>query len=175
METRIRPATADDWTAYREIRLRMLAQAPRAYGSRHAEEVRFDETRWRERAANPLLLLAYADDRLVGTATGLIQPDGEVAVVAMFVEPEARGQGVADRLLDRLAAAGRERGARRLTLHVTGGNRAATRCYTRYGFTRTGRRWPMERNPELVEIEMALELRPGAAAPASPRDGAGSP
>lgn len=43
---------------------------------------------------------------------------------------------------------------------MTGGNRAATRCYTRYGFTRTGRSWPMERDPGLIEIEMALALAP---------------
>lgn len=175
METRIRSATADDWSEYRQIRLRMLAEAPDAYGSRHADEVRFDEARWREWAANPLLSLAYADAGLVGTATGLAQPDGDVAVVAMYVVPDARGQGVAERLLDALAVAARERGARRLTLHVTGDNRAATRCYTRYGFTRTGRSWPMERDPELTEIELALELRPGDAGPASPRAGAASP
>lgn len=158
METRIRLATADDWSAYRQIRLRMLAEAPDAYGSRHADEVRFAEARWRERAANPLLVLAYADAGLVGTATGLARPDDDVMVVAMYVAPEARGQGIAERLLDALAAAARERGAHRLTLHVTGGNRSATHCYTRYGFTSTGRSWPMERDPELVEIELALAL-----------------
>ena len=162
METRVRPATADDWAAYREIRLRMLAEAPDAYGSTHAREAAFDEARWRERAGNPLLRLAYADAALVGTATGLAQPDGMVLVIAMYVAPDVRGQGVAGQLLDALAAAARERGARRLTLQVTRGNRAATRCYTRYGFRRTGRSWPMERDPEVVETELAYALERSA-------------
>lgn len=158
MEIRIRSATADDWSAYRQIRLRMLAEAPEAYGSRHADEARFGEARWRGRAANPLLRLAYTDAGLVGTATGLVQRDGDVTVVAMYVAPEARGRGVAERLLDVLAAAARERGAQRLTLHVTGGNRAAARCYARYGFRPTGRSRPMERDQELVEVELAYGL-----------------
>jgi hypothetical protein len=43
-------------------------------------------------------------------------------------------------------------------LRVTRGNRAASRCYTRYGFRPTGRAWPMERNPELFEVELGLAL-----------------
>lgn len=81
----------------------------------------------------------------------------------MYVDPGHRGQGCAERLLDATAAAARERQARRLVLHVTEGNQAASRCYTRYGFGPTGRHWPMERDPELVEIELALDLTPGAA------------
>ena len=47
-------------------------------------------------------------------------------------------------------------------LQLTAGNAAADRCYTRYGFVPTGRSWPMERNPELTEVELALELTPSA-------------
>lgn len=168
VELRIRPGTADDWATYREIRLRMLAEAPRAYGSPYAHEAAFDEARWRQRAGNPMLVLAYADEvdepggRLVGTATGLAEPGGDVMVVAMYVDPDVRGRGCAEQLLDAVAALARARAAARLVLHVTTGNRAATRCYTRYGFTRTGRSWPMERDPELIEIELALVLEPAS-------------
>jgi GNAT superfamily N-acetyltransferase len=163
MEFRIRRGTAEDWTAYREIRLRMLSESPEAYASSHAFEARFPEERWRERAANPLHFLAFAPDgRLAGTATGLPAADRTVDVVAMYVDPKYRGQGCAEQLLDAVAAAARERGARRLVIHVTAGNVAANRSYTRYGFVRTGRSWPMERDPELIEVELALELTPGA-------------
>ena len=57
-----------------------------------------------------------------------------------------------------VAAAARELGAHRLALRVTAGNQAASRCYTRYGFVPTGRSWPMERRPELTEVELALSL-----------------
>jgi GNAT superfamily N-acetyltransferase len=163
MEFRIHRGTAEDWAVYREIRLRMLTEAPDAYASSFAFEARFPEERWRERAANPLHFMAYAPDgRLAGTATGLPAADRTVDVVAMYVDPRYRGQGCAERLLDEVAEAARERGARRLVLHVTDGNDAANRSYTRYGFVPTGRTWPMERRPELTEVELEFALTPSA-------------
>jgi ribosomal protein S18 acetylase RimI-like enzyme len=159
MEFRIRGGQPDDWSAYREIRLRMLQETPDAYGSSYAHEAAFPESLWRERATHPMLFLALNEDQeVVGTATGLPAPDGTVEVVAMYVAPESRGQGCADRLLDAVAAAARQREAHRLVLRVTRGNRVASRCYTRYGFRPTGRAWPMERKPGLTEVELALPL-----------------
>lgn len=164
MEFRVRPGTVDDWSAYRALRLRMLSDAPSAYAARYADEARLPEERWQERAVNPMLFLAYAPDgRLVGTAAGLRRSDAEVVVVAMYVEPAHRGQGCAGRLLEAIAAAARQYDAERLLLHITTGNRSADRSYTRYGFTRTGRSWPLERDPELTEIEMVLDLTPDGA------------
>ena len=163
MKFRIHRGTAEDWFAYREIRLRMLSESPDAYASSYAFEARFPEERWRERAANPLHFMAYASDgQLAGTATGLPAADRTVDVVAMYVDPRYRGEGCAELLLDAIAAAARDRGARRLVLHVTAGNEPADRSYTRYGFVPTGRRWPMERKPELTEVELAYELTPSA-------------
>jgi GNAT superfamily N-acetyltransferase len=159
MEFRIRTGTPDDWPAYRDIRLRMLQEAPDAYGSSYAVEAGFSESKWRERVTNPMLFLALdSNEELVGTATGLADPNGTVEVVAMYVAPQARGRGCAGELLDAMAAAARKRGAHRLLLRVTRGNRAARQCYTRYGFRPTGRAWPMERKPELTEVELALAL-----------------
>lgn len=155
----IRGGKPDDWPAYRDIRLRMLQEAPDAYGSSYAFEAGFSESVWRQRAGSPMLFLA-ADQHaeVVGTATGLERQDRTVDVVAMYVAPQARGQGCAEQLLDALTAAARECGARRLVLLVTAGNRAASGCYSRYGFRPTGRAWPMERKPELTEVELALAL-----------------
>jgi GNAT superfamily N-acetyltransferase len=165
MTYHIRSGTPDDWQVYRDIRLRMLQETPDAYASNYSVEVNFPESRWRERAGNPMLFLAK-DQRtaVVGTATGLEVSAGTVEVVAMYVAPEVRGQGCAGQLLDAVAAAARERGAHRLVLRVTAGNRAAHRSYTRYGFRPTGRAWPMERKPELTEspdvvlVELVLTL-----------------
>jgi ribosomal protein S18 acetylase RimI-like enzyme len=159
MQFRTRRGEPDDWPVYRDIRLRMLRESPNAYGSSYAYEVGFAEPQWRQRAGNPLLFLAVDErDEVVGTAAGLTETDGTVQVVAMYVSPEARGQGCAEQLLDAVALAARQRGSSRLVLHVTAGNRAASRCYARYGFTPTGRTWPMERKPELTEVELALAL-----------------
>ena len=159
MDFRIRGGQPDDWQAYRDIRLRMLQETPDAYGSSYAREAGFSESEWRTRTTHPMLFLAVNEnDEVVGTATGLPAGEGAVEIVAMYVAPEARGQGCAGRLLDAVAAASRQRGANRLVLRVTRGNRVASRCYTRYGFRPTGRSWPMERKPELTEVELARSL-----------------
>ncbi len=152
-------AEAADWAAYRQIRLRALREAPYAYCSTYDRERRFADEIWRDRmAAGRTYLARDREGRLVGTATGVPGEDDGYEVVAMFVAPEARGRGCAEQLLDAVAHRAREIGADRLLLHVTGGNEPARRCYTRYGFTETGRQWPMERNPGLNEVEMALPL-----------------
>ena len=70
-------------------------------------------------------------------------------VVAMYVAPEHRRAGCAHRLLDRIAEVARDQGGRRLLLDVTDLESAAGRCYARYGFTETGSRRPMDRDPSL--------------------------
>ena len=159
MEFRIRSGHPEDWQVYRDIRLRMLAETPDAYGSSYAREVELSESTWRDRTTHPMLFLAVdQNEEVVATATGLFAEDGTVEVVAMYVAPEARGHGCATQLLDSVASAARQHGAHRLVLRVTRGNRAASRCYTGYGFLPTGRAWPMERKPELTEVELGLAL-----------------
>lgn len=153
-------AAAGDWAVYREIRLRALREAPEAYSSRYETERTFGEEIWRQRVESGRTHLARdAAGTLIGIATGLPGEDNAYEVVAMFVASEARGQRCARQLLDAIADRARAAGADRLLLHVTDINEPARRCYTRYGFTATGRRWPMEREPRLTEIEMALPLR----------------
>lgn len=152
-------AAAADWAAYRQIRLRALREAPDAYCSTYDRERSFAEEVWRDRmAAGRTYLARDRNGTLVGTATGVPGEDDAYEVVAMFVAPQARGRGCAEQLLDAVADRAREAEAERLVLHVTDGNESARRCYTRYGFTETGRQWPMERNPGLTEVELALPL-----------------
>ena len=152
-------ADESDWWAYQQIRLRSLLEAPEAYGSSHERELGLTEDEWRVRAASGRLILARDDEHgVVGTAAGLLGEDGHLDLVGMFVAAEVRGRGCAELLLNAVIAVAREDGATRVVLHVTDGNIVASRCYTRYGFVETGRRWPMERDPSLTEIELAYAL-----------------
>ena len=49
---------ADDWQAYRDIRLAMLQESPSVFGSTHAEAASFDEQLWRQRLADNVVILA---------------------------------------------------------------------------------------------------------------------
>jgi GNAT superfamily N-acetyltransferase len=56
----------------------------------------------------------------------------------MYVRPAFRGRGLAQRLLERLAAHARERGVALLRLETGIHQAEALRLYERWGFTRTG-------------------------------------
>ena len=158
MNLTITRAAEADWSAYKQIRLRSLLESPDAYGSSHELELGMTEDEWRARAAGRLFLARDDEQGVVGTAAGLLGEDGHLDLVGMFVAAEARGRGCAELLLDAVIAVARADGATRVVLTVTDGNVAAARCYTRYGFTETGRRWPMERDPSLTEIELDYAL-----------------
>ncbi|WUV11018.1 GNAT family N-acetyltransferase [Amycolatopsis sp. NBC_01488] len=59
-------------------------------------------------------------------------------VFSMWVAPQARGRGVAARLIDAVREAAEEAGAEAIGLHVFEGNDRARRVYERLGFVLTG-------------------------------------
>lgn len=79
------------------------------------------------------------DGRAVGLAAGGDSTDpGASALTSLWVAPEARGQGIGDRLVETVAGWSKGAGYRRLVLWVADGNDHAERLYERNGFTRTG-------------------------------------
>ncbi len=144
-QTEISRLVPDQWAAYRRARLAALAEAPYAFGSTLGGEAGLDERRWRERIESSATFLAWRDGRPVGTATGLASMPGQDhdlagswELVGMWVDPAARGSGVADRLVDAVARHARAEGAPALTLWVTDINDRARAFYLRLGFRLTG-------------------------------------
>jgi ribosomal protein S18 acetylase RimI-like enzyme len=158
MSVRIVRAGPQDWQRYRDIRLRALADAPDAYASSLEWEQGHTPARWQELLTGAETFLAVDGERTLGTATGWSRDGDAVAVVAMYVAPEARGQRLAHRLLDEVVRGAMARGTPRLRLEVATGNEPARRSYLAYGFTPTGREHPMDRDPSILEIEMELPL-----------------
>ncbi len=110
--TEVRRLGPDDWAVSRQVRLTALAEAPYAFMSTLAREQRFDEQLWRQRLGSPSAATfhAWVDGEPAGTATVKIDdPGDEFAVpgswqiVGMWVDPRARGTGIADRLIDTAA------------------------------------------------------------------------
>ncbi len=81
-----------------------------------------------------------------------------VHLYQMWVAPECRGRGVAQRLLDTALAWTRERGARFVELDVTLGNSAAARLYQRAGFRAVNAPAPMRAGSGLMLQPMRLVL-----------------
>ncbi len=102
-----------------------------------------------------------------GTATGKVEDTGdEYAVpgawqlVGMWVDPKARGTGVAGTLVETVAGHAAARGADALVLWVTEINDRARAFYRRLGFTPTGARQPVRPDePGHIELQMIRPLR----------------
>ena len=100
MTIMLRRADPDDWRIYRELRLRALSEAPQAYASRLERELQLTDQQWRDRLGRAVTVLAFREEELVGTATGIWQGEGDMMIVAMYVVPHApwpRTRGAADR------------------------------------------------------------------------------
>jgi ribosomal protein S18 acetylase RimI-like enzyme len=160
----VRVASAEEWQVLRDIRLAALSDTPSAFGSTHAEEAEFAAERWRERAARGSNFLAYLPEvstaEPVGLAAGYVESPGTAELVSMWVDRRARGRGIGEALIARVAEWARDQPGDLTVLHlwVTESNKPARRLYERCGFAPTGERQPLPSDPSLDEIAMSRPL-----------------
>jgi GNAT superfamily N-acetyltransferase len=163
----VRWIRSDELEVYREFRLRALAEAPYAFGDSLAAARSRPESFWVDRVAQTsagvtsVLFVAVepSTDRWLGM-TGCYLEDNasEAMVVSVWVDPVARGQGLAGRLVLAARDWARERGVRRLKLWVTATNERPQRVYRAAGFDYTGTKRPLPSDPSFDELEMAMSL-----------------
>ncbi|MGP2442090.1 GNAT family N-acetyltransferase [Streptomyces sp. JW3] len=157
----IRPVRAGEWTAVRELALRMLRDpvAHLAFLDTYEEAVARPDGFWRERAAGGAedservrqVIAEGPGGAWLGTVTVLIEEAGTTDwagfpverrqghVVGVYVRPEWRGSG----LTKALFAAGLEwawgRGVERMRLYAHQDNERARGLYRKLGFVPSGR------------------------------------
>jgi RimJ/RimL family protein N-acetyltransferase len=176
-EIDVRRITAADGAVLREIRLRALQDSPSAFGSTFAAESTRSDDEWTSRAASGssgrdrFTALAVREGRCVGIAGGFRNDEdghhADIDLVSMWVDPEARGSGIAERLVEAVIDwAHDEADAKVVGLWVTRGNERAQRFYERLGFVETGDVQPLPSDPCKDEVRMVFGLR----APSSPDD-----
>lgn len=158
----IRRLSEPDWSLLRTVRLRALADAPEAFGSTHAEELRLSASDWRARlTSGAAQFLAVDGDEPVAIGVGLpgasADPD-EWLLVSMWVAGSHRGRRIAQQLIRAVVSAARSAGAARVRLAVVQGNDSALRAYLRDGFVLDGSPYPMDRDASVLEQDMILEL-----------------
>jgi GNAT superfamily N-acetyltransferase len=175
----IRAADADDWALVRDVRLRGLADAPTAFGSRLEQERERPERAWRERLGveDGATFVALDGDRAVGLVRSLLDEDdrSRAEFLSMWVDPDVRGSGVADALIARVFAWAGERGVGTVELWVTETNARARRAYERSGFVPDGRRHPHPSFADLHEIGMEAAVAPRLGRDAGDRHGRRAP
>jgi len=153
----IRRLAPEDAALLRRLRLSALTDAPSAFGTTHEEAAAHPARRWRDvlhADANPTFV--WEDERgAVGMVVAARDRSGAdvLWLVAMWVDPSARGEGIGDALVERVLAWGRAQRSPVVRLSVTEGNTRAERLYARHGFVRNGRSEIRARDG-LAEIEM---------------------
>jgi ribosomal protein S18 acetylase RimI-like enzyme len=163
---KIRPLEPADWHTHRMLRLRALQESPEAFATTYAEQAARPDDSWAARLAEAsasgcdLPLLAELDGEPVGMAWARKDPT-DASVVEIFqvwVDPAARGRGIAAGLMREAIAWARTRGARTVQLDVTPGDTAAARLYLREGFRNVGEPVPVRPGATLLSQAMRLDL-----------------
>ena len=146
----IRSIRADEWRRWREARLRMLREEAAYFSTRYEDMVREPDTVWQARTAeaangtDKVLFVAEDGGGLLGVVGGFRRLDPtEVQLVSLWVDPTARGLGVARSLIRAVASWARERGSERVVLFVQEANAPGRALYLRAGFRPTGDREPV--------------------------------
>ena len=134
---------AEDWRAWRALRLAALAQAPDAFGSTLAQWTGAgdQEARWRARLADVALnLILRRDGHDVAMASGAVLGDPTtVELISLWVAPAARGRGVGDAAVQGVVDwARRQHPGADVILSVRSANVVAVRLYQRHGFVDVG-------------------------------------
>jgi ribosomal protein S18 acetylase RimI-like enzyme len=151
----VRRARPDDAAAWRELRLRALADAPTAFGSTLEREQGWAPDIYAERLAAGNSVLAFAGDLPIGLGAGFEHPVGWFRVVSIWVDPDFRRRGANRLILGELVSRAHELGLR-VHLDVTRGNDVARRAYERSGFVGTGESQPLREGSPYVAERMVL-------------------
>lgn len=145
----VRHLGVEEWTLWRGLRLRSLAEEPDAFGSSLAHEQGYTEADWREDLAEGCTVVAFTGGEPIGCGAVFKDRPGSATVVAMWVAPTHRRRGLSHRILDVLAAWARSQGLS-LELGVNRTNATALAAYESYGFVTTGRCHPLRDGSEQV-------------------------
>lgn len=164
----VQPAKPDEWTTYRDLRLRALLDSPDAFGSTYEAEATRSDAMWSARIATATssgkdrVLFAFNRDDACGLIWCKLSSD-EPAVAHLFqmwVDPASRGMGAGRALLKEAISWAESVGVKRVFLGVTAGDTPAMRLYAAHSFRPDGALEPLREHSNLMVQPMSLALGP---------------
>lgn len=152
----IRTTRKDDWTLLKRIRLAALRDTPTAFGVSYQAAAADSDAQWQVRAAGERtqFWLALDDGRPVGLVGAGFRDASRYELIAMWVEPAARGKGVADELVAAVKARAVALGLEALFLEVAPENTRAVQFYQRHGFVFLDEWEPIDSHPHILAQSM---------------------
>ncbi|MCV7298912.1 GNAT family N-acetyltransferase [Mycobacterium barrassiae] len=134
MTVRITRLTESDWRAFAVIRLRALVDSLGEKDPQYRKEVTFTAAQWRRRLRDHAQFAALVGDRPVGLIAAQQENPDSVYLYSLWLDPAARGRGLARQLVAAAVDWAREQRARTITLRVASDNAAARAVYRSLGF-----------------------------------------
>lgn len=163
MTAHLERITAQNAMAFKETRLAALLDSPRAFESKHDNELLLTDEEWVERAVKwgGIRFLANGDGYHCGIAAGVLdyRDASRAYLLSMWVAPTHRRKGIGQMLVTAVQEWAKSVSAMHLVLDVTSNNAAAIAFYESLGFTMTGKTSPYCNDPALLECEMSLSLQ----------------
>jgi GNAT superfamily N-acetyltransferase len=148
----VRLTQAGDWKLLKQMRLAALSNMPTAFGVSYATASKYTDEQWQERAAGkagPEFWLAFVDGKPVGMIGAGVSQTNRYNLIGMWVEPDARGSGIARRLVESVKAKALQKGHSRIFLDVSPDNARAANFYLKQGFAFIDEWEPLASHPHI--------------------------
>src|SRR3546814_4649919 len=109
---RIRATSENDLMLLKRVRLAALLDTPTAFGVSYKTAADYDCDQWKQRASSTgtELWLAFEEGGPVGMVGAAVSESERFTLIGMWVEPAARGSGIAKELVDIVKDRSTERG-----------------------------------------------------------------
>jgi ribosomal protein S18 acetylase RimI-like enzyme len=151
---RIARLTESDWRVFAGVRLRALTDFLGENDPQYQKEVAFTAAQWRRRLRDHAQFAALVGGRPVGLIAAQQENPESVYLYSLWLDPAARGQGVARRLVAAAVEWARDRRSRTVTLRVASDNDPARNVYESLGFTAAS----IETSGPRDEVAMTLSV-----------------
>ena len=135
MTARVARLSESDWRVFAVIRLRALTDSLGESDPQYRKEVTFTAAQWRRRLRDHAQFAALIGDRPVGLIGAQQENPDSVYLYSLWLDPAARGQGLARPLVAAAVNWARDQRVRTVTLRVAADNIAARGVYESLGFT----------------------------------------
>lgn len=133
-QARIARLTETDWRAFAGVRLRALTDSLGTQDPQYRQESAFTAAQWRRRLRAHAQFAAVVDNRPVGLIGAQRQSAESVYLYSLWLDPAARGHGLARTLVAEAVQWARSERVLRVTLRVNVENAAARAVYESLGF-----------------------------------------
>jgi ribosomal protein S18 acetylase RimI-like enzyme len=148
------------WKELRSVRLRALADAPKAFVSEHSREADWVEEDWRSAIYQARWVVARTAHGVIGVVRSSQDPGSPERryIEALWVAPEFRRLGVGRRLVRWLIDRERKSGIKEILLWVIDTNVYARSFYLSMGFRSAGRIQPIPGQENRTEELLAYVI-----------------